>query len=289
MYFTTALAFFEDSGWYFANYSDSEISPFGYGAGCDFVRKPCLVKNGEDESAFVPSYSRGSFCGESAAGCSPSSRYKMWCGFNPVGPPSQFQYFGNPLLGGVNALLDYCPVYSFAFLSDDQGYIIDHDNHDCREPTNSDANVPSLYQEEFGENSICVDTNFRYPICYKHKCDATTQKLSIGAFGSWYECKEDFDIIYPYATGIDPSFTLICPRISMACPNLFCPHNCEGRGKCNWDAEGGARCECFDASDTSEICSERPEPAGTSSTGQHDFKMMLWFSATIMITSISLY
>jgi len=55
------LALFEDSGWYLANYTSSQMSPWGLGVGCDFVEKPCLLNNTQGET-FVPEYSEGFFC-----------------------------------------------------------------------------------------------------------------------------------------------------------------------------------------------------------------------------------
>ena len=55
--------------------------------------------------------------------------------------------------------------------------------------------------------------------------------------------------------------TLVCPRLSTACPDLFCPFNCAGRGVCNYDfvnvnGTKQPKCECFDQSDTSPGCSD---------------------------------
>ncbi len=55
--------------------------------------------------------------------------------------------------------------------------------------------------------------------------------------------------------------TLVCPRLSTACPDLFCPFNCAGRGVCNYENVGvngtvQPKCECFDKSDTSPGCSD---------------------------------
>ena len=62
------------------------------------------------------------------------------------------------------------------------------------------------------------------------------------------------------STGALPQ-TLVCPRLSTACPDLFCPFNCAGRGVCNYDSIGvnstiRPTCECFDKSDTSPGCSD---------------------------------
>ena len=61
-------------------------------------------------------------------------------------------------------------------------------------------------------------------------------------------------------TGALPQ-TLVCPRLSTACPDLFCPFNCAGRGACNYNSVGvngtvQPKCECFDESDTSIGCSD---------------------------------
>jgi len=51
------LAFFEDTGWYRANYNMSKIPTFGLYAGCDFLEKDCI-----DDNENVPDHSRGYFC-----------------------------------------------------------------------------------------------------------------------------------------------------------------------------------------------------------------------------------
>ena len=54
--------------------------------------------------------------------------------------------------------------------------------------------------------------------------------------------------------------------MSDACPDLFCPFNCAGRGVCNYEnvVNGTVRptCECFDPTDTSPGCSDSLLPAG---------------------------
>lgn len=59
---------------------------------------------------------------------------------------------------------------------------------------------------------------------------------------------------------------MVCPRLSTACPDLFCPFQCAGRGVCNYDVtvNGTLRptCECFDPNDTSPGCSDSLLPNG---------------------------
>lgn len=109
------LAVLEDSGWYKANYTLSSSRSFGFGAGCDFLTKPCIV-DGE-----IPEYSSGFFCNETIPfingepdsvtiqfGCDVDYVKKAVCdlanylvppasnsGQDP--PPDAFQYFESPV------------------------------------------------------------------------------------------------------------------------------------------------------------------------------------------------
>ena len=53
--------------------------------------------------------------------------------------------------------------------------------------------------------------------------------------------------------------TIMCPRLTNVCPEMFCKANCAGRGDCDWTAknENGTiapKCNCFNVSDTTEVC-----------------------------------
>ncbi len=250
---STALALFEDSGWYFANYSNSDISPFGHGAGCDFVRKPCLVQDSNGQTS-VPEYARGYFCSNIAnVGCSPSHHFKAKCPIidysylaEDLAPPPSFQYFSNPKYGGF-IQLDYCPVNALQFESKQFGEL------DCRNAQNTD-DFNTVFGEQVGSDSLCFENTIGYALCHKHKCDLETRKLSVYLFDDWFECNHDFQEISPTIGG---TFKIICPRLAVACPEFFCPLNCEGRGVCKWNSNRDAKCECFDETDTSESCSKR--------------------------------
>jgi hypothetical protein len=287
---SSALALFEDSGWYFANYKNSVLSPFGHGAGCDFVRKPCLVQDKSGQTS-VPDYGRGSFCNvESSAGCSPSNHFKMACSLIDFslyqgvldGPPPAFQYFSDPNLGGLPQT-DYCPVYELPYDNKDGSEL------DCRDPQNSDDLFTPAFGEVFGSESMCFENSVGYPICYKHKCDSDTRKLSIYVLNQEFECEKDFQEITPLP--LVTSFKIVCPRLATACPDMFCPLNCEARGNCNWDAPNGPKCECFDASDTSESCCGSNCGSGdngkTSSSGGFDLKMSYWLKKMVLMAAIA--
>mmetsp|Transcript_27422 Transcript_27422/g.38563 ORF Transcript_27422/g.38563 Transcript_27422/m.38563 type:complete len:834 (+) Transcript_27422:315-2816(+) len=258
------LALMEDSGWYKANFTMGQMDPFGLGAGCEFATNPCLIKptSGSGASPEVPSYSRGYFCNtEGKVGCSAALTHKLACAITDYNdmlpkrlPETQFQYFDSPSLGGPRQA-DYCPVYSFTHSGKS-------DIHDlaCNLP-NGDSF--SYNFEEYGADSKCVETSSGAG-CYRMACIKDEMAVKIFFRDSWYTCEEDFQRI-SVSTGL-VDFKLTCPRLSQACPDLFCPFNCAGRGICNFQnvVNGTIRpkCECFDSSDTSEGCSDSLIPDG---------------------------
>jgi len=244
------LAFFEDSGWYVANYSSATISSFGYGAGCEFVNDDC-IKDGE-----VPDYSKGFFCNQkislgklglvpTAITCDPSRTHKAVCDFadrndfpgmvsGDGSVPEPFQYFPGDETAGpvVMQLADYCPIPLINYM-------------DCEDSSISEEG------EYFGEASRCYDItdgSEAFAMCFKTACNAEQKKIEVDVGSETIVC--DFD-----GQVHDLGFSQMeCPRFAVICPHLACPGNCAGRGVCDWDAEGGPRCECNDETDTSPGC-----------------------------------
>jgi len=90
--------------------------------------------------------------------------------------------------------------------------------------------------------------------------------LKINVRGDWLTCEFDFQKLdVRVGAGALPQ-TLVCPRLSTACPDLFCPFTCAGRGTCNYaNSVNGTiqpKCECFDSEDTSPGCSDSLVPNG---------------------------
>lgn len=134
------LALLEDSGWYKANYTVSSMSPWGLGAGCDFVNEPCLVPGSSSGDApTIPDYGKGFFCNsEGAKGCSPELTTKMACTvldyqyYVPeIAVPASFQYFAGETTMGGPQQADFCPVYGSPYSSKTAEQL------DCRNPSNS--------------------------------------------------------------------------------------------------------------------------------------------------------
>lgn len=225
------LALMEDSGWYMANYTMSQVSPWGHGAGCDFVFEKCIDSvNGEAE---VPAFGRGYFCNKAnSRGCSPAHTHKMACTvidyslyFPPNPPPPQFQYFPNDLTLGGPRQADFCPLYGSTYSG------LSAEQLDCRIDTNKD--IINIFGEHYGEQSKCFETTTGEGRCYQAQCIRNERVLKVLLRGNWETCESDFqEISIKSASGVFDG-TLICPKLASVCPDMFCPANCAGRGEHN--------------------------------------------------------
>lgn len=166
----------------------------------------------------------------------------------------QFQYFGDSALGGPREA-DFCPVFGSVYSG------LKAEGLDCRIKSNQDT-VDIIYSEKYGENSMCFGTTSGEGRCYKTQCIYNDFNLQMQVDGKWYTCNEDFEKIEVSTLSGAFSTTVTCPRLSSACPDMFCPVNCAGRGVCEFDHAGNEteparpKCRCFDESDTSPGCSD---------------------------------
>jgi hypothetical protein len=125
--------------------------------------------------------------------------------------------------------------------------------------------------EVFGPDSKCITSSAGEGLCYRTACIKEERSLRINVLGAWLKC--DYDL-QPHTIKVGQGIittTIFCPRLAQACPDLFCPFNCAGRGVCNYTAvatEGSngtvyhPKCQCYDATDTSEGCSASQIPTG---------------------------
>ena len=118
----------------------------------------------------------------------------------------------------------------------------------------------------YGDDSQCIMSTAGEGLCYRTACIRDDMTVRINVLGEWIQCSEDFEThTITVGQGVVRT-TIVCPRLSQACPDLFCPFNCAGRGVCNYDniVNGTRRptCECFDSSDTSSACSDSLIPNG---------------------------
>lgn len=124
----------------------------------------------------------------------------------------------------------------------------------------------SSNSEFYGDDSLCIRSSAGEGLCYKTACVQEDMSVRINVIGEWFVCEYDFQ---EHSVRVGQGLletTLTCPRLSQACPELFCPFNCAGRGVCNYaNSVNGTimpKCECFDPEDTSAACSDSLIPDG---------------------------
>lgn len=253
------LSLFEDSGWYTVNYNSPFIknSPFGYGSGCDFLTKNCIHKqsgevlSGEFCNEQIYFDASGEFITKSSDGvrkglmCDPTHSQKAYCNlvdqrFTPYTiqiPPWQYRYFvENKFLGPLTILPDYCPIPMYQTTP-----------MQC----NDEDMQPTVYGEEFTSHSRCIHihkSSLSSSACFRTKCNSELGLVQIFIKGVVYDCEYDGQVF-----NFDDDFYFECPRFASICPDLICPSNCSGKGKCIWSAKM-PYCECFDENDVSDGC-----------------------------------
>jgi leishmanolysin-like peptidase len=178
------LALMEDSGWYMANYTQSKMSAWGLGTGCDFVQKKC-INVGNDGTTSLPNYSKGFFCNkENEKSCSSELTHKLACSvvdyyyFVPQNlPGADQQYFPDSPTKGGPRQADFCPVYGSPYKS------LPVEALDCRNPDNADSF--NLYSEVYGADSRCLPSNMGEGLCYRTACVQDEMALRVNVRGEW--------------------------------------------------------------------------------------------------------
>ncbi len=256
------LALLEDSGWYQVYYESSQVSPFGFGAGCEFVNDPCIVDNA------VPTYATGSFCtavsevdaftgkvdpSTSSLLCDPSHRSIAVCNLFTIDDlmsistsdvQEGIRYFTDSSIQAATPQVDWCPVPLLPV------------GVDCTDASVSSRRLPLSYVgEAYGSTSRCInfepDTFSGRSVagCFDIQCDATNRHVIVNG----NTCEYD-DQLLPMTTVDGSVVNMICPKLAVVCPEMFCQGGCSGRGVCNFSTN---QCECFDSENTSPICSPK--------------------------------
>ncbi|KAL7545373.1 hypothetical protein ACHAWF_008721 [Thalassiosira exigua] len=251
------LALLEDSGWYIPNYEVAQNSPWGLGAGCEFVEEQC-IQDGD-----LPKWAEGTFCNDKEKiGCTPDRQIialcsiAAWSGNLPEG----YQYFEDPSVGGALQQMEFCPAYSTIYrfeLGDSKPTL------DCTDP-GIDGTWVEITGEVFGKDSRCIESaSGPRPLCLKVTCGENGEDRGAVVFeakGEKIKCTHGETLKLP-----DVAADVICPSFEQICPDSVCPANCAGRGVCDFTLSP-AQCKCFDKGDTSPFCEGSPSSFTSTET-----------------------
>lgn len=258
------VALLEDSGWYDVDYTSKYVknSPFGLGAGCDFVNDKCIdAQRNQVAKPFqnffcdiTTKFSATGIDSSSDTTCDPTGTHVAFCdlfdfsssipsGF-PTPTNTSIQYFENPDLGVLFTHADYCPVPALL-------------RTDCTDSSNFDFQK-TYSSEEYGSTSRCFNTQMTSSqdsqknrgACFATQCNPQFHNFDVMIDGQRITCEYDGQIHeFPFIS--NTSFT--CPPVHTICPEISCPSLCSGNGKCNYESNP-PKCDCFDELDKSSGC-----------------------------------
>ncbi len=184
------LALMEDSGWYKANYEIAENGSFGLNAGCDFVKKDCIVDGN------VPEFSEGYFCNDlygstSPYRCGPTHTYRGKCDLFEMLQYEGRTYFDSTMTGPRSfSLADWCPMISLA-------------------------------KDFCDDNSKCLDFTFnsqRSAACIESFCSYEMEQFVFKIGNSFYTCNPgDRGRIIEIEHG-GRLYKFTCPNLAQICP-----------------------------------------------------------------------
>jgi len=196
------LSVFEDSGWYYVNYSSATHFWWGYQKGCDFVYKRCNSSWPIGNGYFCPYDSRGT------EDCTYDRRGIGTCDFRYwVNIPEKYRYFPDEHIGGPVEYADYCPFTYASFFCDES----------------AKSAETSSYGDASGDKSRCFRSTLtdspdsttkqpEAPKCYPRHCITNeTYAVKIGSY--WYPCPAGGNI----TEVISFSGVLQCPDAALLC------------------------------------------------------------------------
>lgn len=209
-YTAITMAAMVDTGFYLADYTKAERMTWGFGAGCDFLKKKC-VENGNSLNEYI-------FCTEKDRNwlfCPSDRRSIGYCLNSPIGSvPPYFQYFSPYPSGSLSGKhMDHCP------------FVESHSSMGC-----SDADPKDVPGSLVGPNSRCFEavgngmkvigtgkkvTGFCFPVA----CNSKTRTYTVLFKGSgvWVECTEQWKVFPSWYSPEYGTGQIRCPPYDDLC------------------------------------------------------------------------
>ncbi|XP_050340149.1 leishmanolysin homolog [Bactrocera neohumeralis] len=162
-YSAITMAAMEDLGFYKPVYEKAEYMEWGFGAGCGLLTNKCVIDGVSQFSSM--------FCAnlDGTSGplvCNPDRTALGYCPVSPsADPPSYFQYFSNPNLGGSQSA-DYCPIVNA------------YTNTDCASGDSASMPIHSLAAQRAVSMSL-QGSKLQDAICVDVQCNTTSQDYTI--------------------------------------------------------------------------------------------------------------
>jgi leishmanolysin len=204
------LGYFEDKGYYVADYSWAQNGSmaFGKGRGCSFVNNKCNTQTGLSEFCF-DSTKTNQYCSTDFLG-------QGQCGVAEYNDPlsSHYQYFSNPNSGGAVALSDYCPTG----LTFSNRVCIDGSTKDTQDiygntyGSASKCFQSSLVSQGYSPGDAAVSTR-----CFPISC-TSAGRIQIDIRGGTAICPLDGSAGAADLSGVSGyTGVILCPRASALC------------------------------------------------------------------------
>ncbi|RHZ08477.1 hypothetical protein DYB37_010437, partial [Aphanomyces astaci] len=230
------LAYFEDTGWYQANFSVAEPLLWGNNKGCAFSSDNCVGPTTTTSGNLKP-VDVATYCAADGEACSPDGLSRSWCSlktdYAADDIPPWFQYFASPTTGGYE-ILQVCADINVVL-------VVVHSQGDCLNASNL-ALIPNTNLTPMGEmygndtsrctlSSLRLANMFGYEYrtraagCYPMTCHGQTVQVSVKAADNGVvtvQCKYKGQVV----TVAGFTGTLTCPDPFVVCQLAQCTTPC---------------------------------------------------------------